>query len=282
MVTAGRVWVEEPVGAPVIDRGHEGAWDHYAADNPFVFVEQGTLYCFYEAQDKPFDQGGHEQIGLAISRDGVRWEKLAHNPVIVVGPGGSWDNLVAKLPTVARHKDLYYLFYSGRDGKTKQIGLATSSDLLHWTKHEDNPVLRGRPDHWDKFLSTHPAPPFEHDGRFCLLYRGMQALYREQALGVAVSDDLVHWRRAHDNPVIPAEAEVFSMAVAETADGFVGIAQGPSRAYWYTKDLGHWEKGSVPRFTGPQVETLSNPVWFRGTWLVLYEQKDRIYRAVLK
>jgi len=275
-------WIEAPEGSPVIDRGPEGAWDAYAVDNPFLFVEDGTLYCFFEAQDRPFDQGGHEQVGLAISRDGVRWEKLAHNPILRVGIQGSWDSVVAKLPVVARHEGKYYLFYSGRDGKTKQIGLATSTDLLHWTKHEANPVLEARPDCWDRFLSTHPAPPFERDGRFYLLYRGMQALYQAQGLGVAVSADMVHWQRLREGPVIPPTEEVASLAMACTEEGFVGIAQAPDRAYWFTTDLVNWEKRGVPRFTGKNVTTVSNPVVFKGQWLIVYEQDDRIYRAVLK
>lgn len=277
---AGRMWAEDPAGKPVIDRGPEGAWDAYAVDNPFLFIEQGTAYCFYEAQDKPFDQGGHEQVGLAVSRDGIRWEKWKDNPILDVGPKGSWDSVVAKLPVVIRHNAEYYLFYSGRDGQTKQIGLATSTDLRYWTKCAGNPVLRSRPDAWDKFLSTHPAPVFEREGRFFLLYRGMTSLYREQGLGVATSSDLVHWKRVQEGPVIATEEEIASLAVARTAAGFVGIAQAPQRAYWFSKDLLKWQKGGIPRFTGQDVATLSNPVFFSGEWIVLYEQKDRIYRAV--
>lgn len=39
-------------------------------------------------------------------------------------------------------------------------------------------------------------------------------------------------------------------------------------------------QGNEPRFTGPSVETVSNPVLHNNRWIVLYEQKDRIYRAV--
>ena len=64
-------WLERPDGKPFIDRCAEGSWDAHAVDNPFLLVHDGSLYCFYEAQDKPFQEGGHEQVGLAVSRDGV-------------------------------------------------------------------------------------------------------------------------------------------------------------------------------------------------------------------
>ncbi len=278
-------WIESPAGQPVIDRGPDGAWDHYAADNPFVLIDGKTFYCFYEGQDKPFPEGGHEQIGLAVSRDGVHWEKSPHNPILRVGPAGAWDNLAAKIPVAIRHAGQFHLFYSGRDGRAKQIGFATSRDLIHWTKHPGNPVLRSRPGEWDALLSTMPAPVYQLDGRYYLLFRGMKSFYREQGLGVAVSDDLVHWRRFQNEPVMSPAEEISSLAVAQTADGFLGITQRISRAadrsYWLSKDLIHWQKGPAARFTGPAVDTLSNPFLSGGRWTVLYEQGDRIYRAVL-
>ena len=99
------VWVEDPAGTPVIDRGPQGAWDALAVDNPFLFVDGDRLHCFYEGQDKPFDQGGHERAGVAVSSDGIRWQKADANPILDVGPPGSWDGTVAKLPVVTRHAD---------------------------------------------------------------------------------------------------------------------------------------------------------------------------------
>jgi len=274
------VWREQPARRPVIDRGPPGAWDHYAVDNPFVFAEGGTYYCFYEAQDRPFNQGGHERVGLACSTDSVHWRKHDGNPILDVGKKGEWDDGVAKLPTVTRHGNRYYMFYSGRNGAGKQIGLATSDDLKHWRKHPANPLLARRPGQWDSQLSTHPAPIIHRDGRFFMLYRGMKGFYRQQGLGVAVSDDLIRWRRHRDGPVLPPGEECFSMALAAGGVGYWGIAQAPKRRYWATSDLVAWRPGAEPRFDGASVETLSNPFRHGNEWAVLYEQKDRIYRAV--
>jgi predicted GH43/DUF377 family glycosyl hydrolase len=290
------LWTEEPAGEPVIDRGPAGAWDHYAVDNPFVFVEDGVFTCFYEGQDKPFPQGGHERAGLATSRDGLHWEKWKGNPVLDVGPAGAWDSRVAKLPVVSRHGDTYYLFYSGRDSQNKRdtenknIGVATSKDLRTWTKYSGNPVLSGRPDAWDRQLSTYPAAVVQRGAKYHLLYRGMQSYYKKQACGIAVSDDLLHWARASDGPVIPPEEEVASLAVAPMGDVYFGMNQpvpsvpalAPGRACWVSRDLHTWRKCGQARFTGGAVDTCSNPFYSGGAWTVVYEQKDRIYRAVWK
>ena len=278
----GGVWVESPPDRQVIDRGLVGAWDHYAVDNPFVLVEGGMYYCFFEAQDKPFGQGGHERMGLATSRDGITWEKWSKNPILDVGAPGAWDSVVAKLPTVTKHEDRYYLFYSGRDGKTKQIGIATSNDLKTWKKHPANPILQSRPGEWDALLSTHPSPVFERDGSFYLLFRGMNQERLRQGLNVAVSTDMVHWKRLHDEPVIPTVEETGSIAVADLGERYIGLSQAPGRPYWESSDLLTWKKSAAAAFTAKKVDTVSNPFVSDGRWTIVYEQQDRIYRAVLQ
>jgi len=178
-------WVETPFGKPVIDRGPAGDWDHAAVDNPYVYVEDGRYFCFFEAQDTK-RAGWHERIGLAVSRDGVTWTKCPDNPMLDVGPSGAWDGVVAKLPAgVIKRADVYYLFYSGRDHTSfrqtrKQIGVATAKDLTGpWQKHPGNPVLSGRVNRWDRHVTTLPTRLFKRDGRYRLLYRGMQGLYHD-------------------------------------------------------------------------------------------------------
>lgn len=109
----------------------------------------------------------------------------------------------------------------------------------------------------------------------------MSRFYADQGLGLAVSDDLIRWERAKDDPVIPTDREIASLAVVGTPNGFLAIAQSPGRPYWQSADLVTWTRGRSATFTGPRVETLSNPFLAAGRWRVLYEQQDRIYAAVL-
>jgi hypothetical protein len=164
--------------------------------------------------------------------------------------------------------------------------LATARQITGpWKKSSDNPVLKSRPGEWDKMLSTHPTPLFEIDGRYHLLFRGMERRYEQQGVGLAVSTDLLHWQRSPTSPVIPASEEIASLAVARSEQGFVAISQPTDlreRSYWLSNDLQQWQKGpSVDFRASVDAETLSNPFLFDGRWTVLYEQKDRIYRAVL-
>ena len=220
-----------------------------------LHAEDGQYFCFFEAQDRPFDQGGHEAFGLATSRDGRHWQKRDGNPIVHVGATGAWDGLVAKLPAgVIKRDNLDHLFYSGLDKRSKQIGLATAQQLAGpWTKAAINPVLRSRPGEWDAFLSTYPTPVFEVGSEYYLLFRGMETRYHRQGTGLAVSRDLRRWRRCMDRPVIAVTEEIASLAVARAGGRYVGISQPKDlqkRRYWFATDLQRWQEGStreIPR-----------------------------------
>ena len=121
-----------------------------------------------------------------------------------------------------------------------------------------------------------------------MLYRGMLGFYHHQGLGAVCSDDLLHWKRVgqvDQRPLIPTQREVASMGVALAGGRFVGISQPmrlAERRYWFSNDLLEWREGPpVNLNVSRAAETISNPFLVDGQWNVVYEQGDRIYRAVL-
>ncbi|MBN2294823.1 MAG: hypothetical protein JXM70_20505, partial [Pirellulales bacterium] len=96
------------------------------------------------------------------------------------------------------------------------------------------------------------------------------------------------WQRiaeADNAALTPLTEEIASLAVVQIGKRFVGISQPidlSKRCYWTSEDLIKWQKGPKVKFKASgRVDTLSNPFPIDGRWHVLYEQGDRIYRAVL-
>jgi predicted GH43/DUF377 family glycosyl hydrolase len=54
---------------------------------------------------------------------------------------GVWEKDCIYQPWLVEHKDKFYNFYNAANGHIEQIGLACSSDLLEWKRHEKNPVI---------------------------------------------------------------------------------------------------------------------------------------------
>jgi Mg-chelatase subunit ChlD len=66
-------------------------------------------------------------LGYATSIDGVNWNKYSENPVLDVGPPGSWDDSFLTIPTVLYDGLGYHIWYTGFDGSNYRIGFAYPS-----------------------------------------------------------------------------------------------------------------------------------------------------------
>jgi hypothetical protein len=80
-----------------------------------------------------------QQIGVARSKDGVKWEKLSNKPVLENGDPGSWNYSESGHPGIFRDKNnKTYLFYQGNNdnGKTWYI----SKVEVFW--NENGPYLK--------------------------------------------------------------------------------------------------------------------------------------------
>ena len=81
------------------------------------------------------------------SSDGFVFEKT-NRVILESGPAGSFDETNAKYPCVLKVGNEWWMWYNGRsaDSFTGEIGLATSSDGLSWTKANDGkPIFRHGP-----------------------------------------------------------------------------------------------------------------------------------------
>jgi beta-fructofuranosidase len=94
-------------------------------------------------------------VGHAVSQDLHTWRVLPD--ALRPGPSGGWDDYTTWTGSVLRHESLWYFFYTGtnraEEGLVQRIGLATSSDLIHWDRHPENPILAADP-RWYELLDT--------------------------------------------------------------------------------------------------------------------------------
>lgn len=152
-----RTWTLGPFAKP--DRGHAvltprttssflspvtGSvvhWEANATFNPAAVVRGDTVYLLYRAEDDTGEPkiGGHtSRIGLASSADGLAFTRRP-DPVLYPdrdaqarfeSPGGVED------PRVVQTEDsTYVLTYTQWNRDRPRLAVATSRDLVHWTKH---------------------------------------------------------------------------------------------------------------------------------------------------
>lgn len=109
----------EKLKEPVVDIGSPGEWDEKFISDPSI-VKIGSLYLMSYTGYK----GKYSGIGLAISRDLIKWKKFSQNPILKNGKKGSWDEDEANRADFVKIGKKYYLFYTGVNGFKYSIGMA--------------------------------------------------------------------------------------------------------------------------------------------------------------
>jgi predicted GH43/DUF377 family glycosyl hydrolase len=171
-------------------------WEEAHVFNPTAVVRNGKIWLLYRAQDK----AGVSRLGLAWSDDGLHFER---RPEPVLFPandsmkqfetgGGCEDPRV-----VEDNHGNYVLTYTGYDGKTARLLVATSRDLVHWKK--EGPAFSGElRDEWTKSGSIVCRQKGE---RFIAAkVKGSYWMYfRDSKFLLAHSEDLLHWKPVTDS-----------------------------------------------------------------------------------
>jgi hypothetical protein len=133
------------VNNPVLVPGSANGWDDKWLLDNCVIAEGDNYKMWYSGYN-----GSNYRIGYATSTDGINWVEYPGNPVLDIGPPGSWDSRSVYCPDVIFNGSFYEMWYSGYDGSNLRIGYATSTDGMKWYKHADNPVLpTGPAGSWD-------------------------------------------------------------------------------------------------------------------------------------
>jgi predicted GH43/DUF377 family glycosyl hydrolase len=183
--------VTEPVAVPVLGRGAAGEWDAVDVLNPSVARVRGVYYNLYSGFD-----GRMWSTGLATSEDGIEWTKQGR---VLRPAAATWegDYIAANGSLLARGGEFLYWYQGGR---VPRIGLARSADGRVWRK-EATPVLHTGPrGSWDERGVADPYVA-EFGGTLYMFYLG-QDRARRQRLGVARSNDGLHWTKLLRNPIL--------------------------------------------------------------------------------
>jgi hypothetical protein len=137
----------------------------------------------YLAAWNAYPSAGYEEgaavIGLARSHDLLHWNLT--NPILRPEDGAPWEHGGLYRPDLLLDRGTYYLYYNAKTdplpkseggGWHEQTGVATSTDLKHWTRSPLDPILRNGPRGSVTYPVTNPlhdqAPPLSdaRDSRF--------------------------------------------------------------------------------------------------------------------
>jgi len=297
-------WIKYPK-AVLIKSSLPEAWDSIAIGQPTCLVEDNIFKIWYVGAGVSNNKIV-SSIGYAHSIDGIHWKKYAGNPVLKVGPFGSWDQGWIDTPTVCRDYFEYKMWYLGMPSwesppVNAKIGLATSPDGIHWKKYPGNPVFtKGSESDWDGFWIESPSVIWdEEDGLYKMWYTGVDRNWKIR-IGYAFSPDGINWTKYKNNPVLDLGKEdswedlwvavcsvnkrgnlyeMWYCGVSKT-DMSDGIVNSPKIGLAISFDGLHWEKHpGNPILSNAWAPTV---VLYNGEYKMWYESTTGIYLAESK
>lgn len=201
--------------------------------NPSVLKEGDKFYMFYRAE---CNDGFTGRIGLAESEDGFRFT-CHEEPVLT--PGEDFDKGGCEDPRIVKLDETYCLTYVGNSQRyeVSNICIATSKDLLHWTKHGQ--VLNPQCGSWDSGqLKAGVIVPEKINGRYVMYFMGEEKPWTT-AIGIAYSEDLLHWFEPLEKPVLITRAGYFDSQGIEPGPTPVVLDEGILLIY------NGWEKDCI-------------------------------------
>jgi beta-1,2-mannobiose phosphorylase / 1,2-beta-oligomannan phosphorylase len=150
-----------------------------------------------------FAEGVGDRAQLYTSADGIQWNhegpldvRYTNGEPLTPGPYGT--------PTGWYENGTWHLFYERKD---EGVWLAKSKDLKVWANVQDEPVLVPGPGRYDKLMIA-LNQIVKYDERYYAYYHGTGSPEkpRDWTTNVAVSTDLVHWKKYPGNPLLPEKA----------------------------------------------------------------------------
>ena len=196
------------------------AWEASDVFNPAAAIKQNKIYVLYRAEDRSGVGIGMRtsRLGMAESTDGITMKRRP-TPVLFPGndsqkefewPGGCEDPRIAM--TAA---GTYVMMYTQWNKKVPRIGVATSKDLVHWTKH--GPAFYKAYNGKFRDLATKSASIITK------MVKGKQVMAKingkywmywgEKFINPATSTDLINW-----TPMVDDKGELTQ--IVNTRDGY--------------------------------------------------------------
>ncbi|WP_168207899.1 family 43 glycosylhydrolase [Spirosoma sp. KCTC 42546] len=169
---------------------------------PGALIRDGKVNLFYQT----YGNGRNDAICHAVSTDGIHFDRNPTNPIF--HPAISdWSCGRAIDADVVRFNNHYFLYFATRDTsyKIQQLGVAVAPANTNFNREDwkqvanDGPILKPELPWEGECIEA--ASVIERTGTLYMFYAGAYNNWPQQ-IGVARSQDGLHWKRVQTQPFL--------------------------------------------------------------------------------
>lgn len=152
----------------------EGNWNCGRAIDAEVVKFNNQFLLYFATRDPNYEiqMQGVAAAPLTTNFNQNDWKQISDAPIMI--PEYDWEGKCVEGASVIQRGNKLFMFYAGSyNNAPQQIGVAQSSDGIHWEKLSDKPFLaNGKPGEWNSSESGHPHIFLDDDGKTYLFYQG--------------------------------------------------------------------------------------------------------------
>lgn len=178
----------------------------YTAFVSSVLVEEdNTWVLYFYTVDNPvsWETITEGSIGRATAPTPEGPWTADEEMILTAGAPDAWDSYCVQNPSVVRTDEGYVMYYTGYSERQAAIGMASSTDGVNWSKHDEPVFTRsGERGSWDNAFMIDPQVIITPDG-WVMLYARSNKVGKHGPYGFAISEDGLNWRRG-DDPIASA------------------------------------------------------------------------------
>jgi sucrose-6-phosphate hydrolase SacC (GH32 family) len=137
----------------------DGAWNCGRAIDAEVVSFRGQYFLYYATRDSSYKI---QMQGVAVAPGNTGFDRKEWKNLSVEGPmlkpEPSWEQDCIEAASVIQKNGELFMFYAGAyNNAPQQIGVAKSTDGVHWQRLSTGPFLpNGKPGEWNSSESGHP------------------------------------------------------------------------------------------------------------------------------
>ena len=178
----------------------ESGWEDRLNRNAVIKVD-GVYKMWYTGQAR-----NHSYIGYAESKDGLHFERVQSDPVMV--SEYPWEGFSVMNPCVLYEDGMYKMWYAaGETYEPNALGYAESKDGLNWQKKKFNPIFACDPHNiYEQNRVGGCQVVKTEDMGYVMFYIGYENIDKAQICMAHSPDGITRWEKSPLNPIVTPDA----------------------------------------------------------------------------
>lgn len=184
-----------------LDKNPESGWEDIVNRHCIIPNPHGEGYLIWYTGQWGNGKPEKSAIGIAKSADGIHFERIQEDPVLVAETEFEKDSVMNPFVTFENGK--FRMWYcAGETYEPDGICYAESEDGIHWEKSSLNPIFTCAPENEYEQNRIGACQMIKEANGYLMFYIGYRDINTACICAARSEDGITNWKRVPENPLV--------------------------------------------------------------------------------